>query len=204
MAHKVTPESFLDDVKNHQMQVLLDNGVYRHLRFKEPGNNEMYYDLITAPELLLYRGDMGCFEFERLTDMFDFFRTKELKINLSHWSEKLQAGQAKEFSIELFRYQVNNAVNDFINSGEIADDSAEFKDEIEDLLCLDYESDDLAHDAIRSFEFGTENIHGENVTCEDIFGQDTWEWNFEDFTPRFVWACYAIAWGVQQYDLSKG
>lgn len=49
---------------------------------------------------LCYTGDMGTYVFQRLTDMFEFFRTDreykkrnggKLAVNLSYWGEKLQA-----------------------------------------------------------------------------------------------------------------
>lgn len=33
--------------------------------------------------------------------------------------------------------------------------------------------------------------------------QDFWENSFEDYTMRFYWACYAIAWAVRRYDAAK-
>ena len=33
MSRQPTEETFLKDVEKHRMTVLLDNGVYRHLRF---------------------------------------------------------------------------------------------------------------------------------------------------------------------------
>jgi hypothetical protein len=29
---------------------------------------------------------------------------------------------------------------------------------------------------------------------------DFWEHTLEDYTPRFVWCCYAIPWAIEQYD----
>ncbi len=31
--------------------------------------------------------------------------------------------------------------------------------------------------------------------------QDFYENNFMEYTPRFVWACYAIQWGIRKYDV---
>ena len=32
---------------------------------------------------------------------------------------------------------------------------------------------------------------------------DCWEWRFTEYTHRFVWCCYAIAWAIKQYDAAK-
>ena len=92
-----TEESFLNDVSKHEMKVLLDNGIYRHLRFKQQGSSNMWFDVVTWPGFLAYTGDMGAFVFARLEDMFEFFRGRpvddkdKLYINLGYWGEKLEA-----------------------------------------------------------------------------------------------------------------
>ncbi len=35
-------EVFMKDVANHEIHVLLDNGVYRHLRFKQPNSSNAW------------------------------------------------------------------------------------------------------------------------------------------------------------------
>ena len=70
-----TEQIFLRDISMHQMSVLRDDGVNRHIRFKTPGTNSMYFDIITWPGFLCYTGDMGTYVFRRLEDMFQFFRT---------------------------------------------------------------------------------------------------------------------------------
>jgi len=124
MTYELTEASFLKDVATHEMQLLRDDGVYRHLRFKRPGTVCMYFDLITWPGFLCYTGDMGTFVFTRLRDMFEFFRTdreyaqrrgdRQLFVNHGYWSEKLVAvdsqrrnGSAMEFSEALLRAYVN-------------------------------------------------------------------------------------------------
>lgn len=71
----ITEETFLADVAAHQIHVLRDDGVHRHIRFKRPGTYCMQFDLITWPGYLCYTGDMGTYVFNRLEDMFEFFRT---------------------------------------------------------------------------------------------------------------------------------
>lgn len=68
-------QRFLNDVANHEMIIIRDDGVNRHVRFKRPNSSCMYFDLITWPGHLCYTGDMGSYVFRRLEDMFEFFRT---------------------------------------------------------------------------------------------------------------------------------
>lgn len=55
--------------------MLHEDGIYRHIRFRQPGTMCMHFDLITWPGYLCYTGDMGTYVFTRLADMFEFFRT---------------------------------------------------------------------------------------------------------------------------------
>jgi len=32
---------------------------------------------------------------------------------------------------------------------------------------------------------------------------DFYEVDSEDYSHRFVWCCYALAWGIEQYDAAK-
>lgn len=94
MIRDCTEAVFLADVAHHQLTVLRDDGLYRHLRFSKPGSNDMRFDVVTWPGFLAYSGDMGCFVFERLDDMLAFFRRPYtgpgLTINERYWAEKCQ------------------------------------------------------------------------------------------------------------------
>ncbi len=81
---------FKKDVSEHQMNVIKNEGVYRHLTFQKPGTSVYYFEIITTPGLLTINGDMGTYVFSRLHDMFEFFGDKQ-GINPSYWGEKLLA-----------------------------------------------------------------------------------------------------------------
>ena len=87
-----TAEQFLRDVDHHNMSVMHESGVYRHLRFRQPDTGNMWFDLVTWPGFLTISGDMGTWTFARLPDMFEFFRDSKLRINCDYWAEKLQHG----------------------------------------------------------------------------------------------------------------
>ena len=57
---------FLPDVAEHKLTVLHDEGLYRHLRFQKPGTGFYWFDLITWPGNLAFKGDMGGFMFARI------------------------------------------------------------------------------------------------------------------------------------------
>ena len=214
-----TQESFLKDVSNHSMSVFLDNGVYRHLSFSNNGSFNQQFDIVTWPGFLAYSGDMGCFVFSRVNDMFCFFRNdkdkKELQINPSYWSEKLQSVDRdtsgyKEYSPDTFRSSVQEHVEEWIeefkgeygySEEEIKEQRSVFADALlesikEEVLNYADDGEYKAHEVLRDFTFFF------NKTIFQF--HDTWEWELKDYTYRFIWCCYAIVWGIEKYDSFKG
>jgi hypothetical protein len=193
---KPTEESFLKDTSQHQMHVLRDDGVYRHLRFRQADSSNMFFDIITYPNYLVYSGDMGCYVFSRLYDMFEFFRVRprdepgRLHINLSYWAEKLEATDKPdghhEYSADVFRQHVTEKLDDIEADQDLRDEVQEY--------VLDYAEDGevRARDALDQFEHNGRRLF-----------TDTWEWRLTEYTFRFTWCCYALAWGIQQYDATK-
>lgn len=191
-----TEERFLKDVTNHQMTVLRDDGVYRHLQFRKPGTICYGFDLITFPGKLIITGDCGTYAFQRLHDMFEFFGDGKsegnLSINTGYWGEKLisicRNGGYKVFSEERFR----EAVNEFLNEHweyESDDEREVVAEEVQDQV-LDY-IDGNGDEAIRqAFEFKSK--HGHEFT-------DFFEYSFDAPSWHYVWNLYAIAWGIRSY-----
>ena len=182
---------FKRSVAKHVIDVKLDNGPYRHIRFKSPGTISCYFDLVCWPGYLCFTGDMGTFVFARLTDMFEFFRQKEsATIDYRYWAEKCEAADRasglKEFSEDLFR----EAVRSDLDGMEAC---KELREEVEDsVLSMAGEGE---HEAIRAaMEFTWEN--------KRVF-QDFYEHSVRDYTYRFYWACMAIVWGIARYDEAK-
>lgn len=106
-------EQFAKDVASHQMTVLRDDGLYRHVRFMHtapnPKTGELekssfyWFDLVTWPGVLVINGDMDSFTFSRVEDMFTFFRGT--RINPQYWAEKVRAGRSDvtRYDEEYFR-----------------------------------------------------------------------------------------------------
>lgn len=89
MPNRTAKESFAEDITKHELTFCLDLPPYRSIYFKRPGSSAYRFNLVTWPGFLCYSGDMGCFTFHRLEDMFEFFRGD--RVNLSYWGEKLEA-----------------------------------------------------------------------------------------------------------------
>lgn len=205
-----TEERFLKDVAEHEMIVVRDNGVSRHVRFQKPGTYCMHFDLITWPGYLCYTGDMGTYVFRRLEDMFEFFRTdrqhmhlrdgKTLAINLSYWGEKLESvdrhGGYREWNKAKFEARIREDFAEWLDGCDLEPEQKKEAAErlVDEVLgSLDDGGKENAYRAAMDFE-----IDGHGFPF-----QDWWEVDSDDYTFRFIWCCYALAWGIQKYDESK-
>lgn len=200
-----TPEAFARDVADHVLTIEHDDGLHRRLICKKPGTNAYRFDVITWPGSLCYTGDMGTYVFERLPDMFEFFRSEDGGINLGYWAEKVQAVDKTDglvqFSPDVFRQIVRDYFLAFIRdrrSDCTREERRELWDEIQDrVLCAD-EGDH----GVRMFDAANEFEHTLHPGLKFVF-RDFWDHNFNEYTFRFLWACHAIVWAIQQYDAAE-
>lgn len=200
-------EYFLPDIAAHKMSVIMDEGVYRHIRFKKPETISMYFDIITWPGHMCFTGDMGTYVFSRLPDMIDFFRRdkgrERFRIDFRYWAEKVQAddkhGRIKEWSAEKFKAAVkayfDDRVEDYLSDTDSdlsADDlKAELWDDIYDrVISPADESEHHAWTALHEFE-------------HDGFQFVDWESDCKVWSHRFLWCCHAIEWAVETYETRK-
>lgn len=215
-------ERFKKDAANHQMQVLRDDGVHRHLRFRNPESSAYWFDLITWPGTLCIDGDMGAYIFRRTEDMFAFFRTDQdyynrtgrpdqLAINPGYWQEKLRAPDprdAMEYSADRFRQRVKQAFDNWVESSQPEEEYSteaerdEFNDAKDALWsALNDEVLSAADDGeIRSYDAARD------FQCSEAPGfnmEDCWEWDCRGYKFHFLWNCYAIQFGIKAYDAAK-
>lgn len=197
MRYFLSEESFLKDVATHEMVVIRNDGVNRHIRFTRPNTSCYHFDLITWPGVLCYTGDMGTFVFMRMKDMFEFFRTEreykkkhhdsKLAINVGYWAEKVIAQDrdgVEKFSADMFRERIQ----EWLNSAEASDDVREAVDD--EVLSEADNGEYAAYHAAYHFEH-------DGFEFTDFF-----EVNCKEYTHRFLWCCYALAWGIEKFDQS--
>lgn len=177
------------------MEVLQDDGLYRHLKFTDGGSSVYRFDLHTWLGSLCISGDMGCLVFSRTPDMFSFFRNNKLSINLYYWEEKIQSDPkyrgVKEFSRDRFELVVREYYEDYWtgcsdSEGKKHDLWEEIKEGV-----LSAENEQEAHNNASCFKSG------------DFEFTDFWEHDLTEYTFHYHWLCYAIVWGIQQYDRLK-
>jgi hypothetical protein len=203
-----TQESFERDVAEHKMTIVRDDGVDRHVKFRAADGDSCYwFEILTWPGALLIRGDCGTYVFSRLTDMFSFFRTdrgndpKKLYINTSYWAEKLLAvcsdgygrSAVERFSESSFKQHVKERVDGYLEERETtAGQRAELWREINDEIFAYVEDgrEETAFNKLMDFS---------SPDFPRLF-EDAWEWNCKEYTSRFIWNLYAIAWAIKQYD----
>lgn len=150
---------FARETAGHEMKVLHDDGLYRHLRFRNPKGSAYGFDLITWPGVLHIRGDMAnSYTFSRMTDMFQFFRLvpgTDRGINPQYWSQKLDCGPrgVRKYEQDLFEAQVKEYVVDAIKGGWVPRGIGKaVYEEILNSGCLDSEHE--ARRLLDNFEYG--------------------------------------------------
>lgn len=194
--YKPTIKEFLNDIKDHQLTIKLDQGVYRHLVCaNKNGSWNQRFEIITAPHTLLIRGDMGAVAFSRVEDMFTFFSGDPDRINPSYWGEKIEGLQydgtrlAYRFDWEHFRDTLVDSLDGY---GISEDEKAKIVER------MDYEiewSDDESHVRRQVEDF---------VEVDGGFKfQDTWEIDAVKPLYRYIWLCRAICWAIREYRKTK-
>lgn len=200
-------QQFQRDTAEHLMEVLHDDGIYRHLRFSRAHSGAYHFALTTWPGYLCISGDMGCFTFSRISDMFEFFRdnNSSMGINPSYWAQKLESGASTadrrlymEWDGDAFVRAVVEEYKAWLESGALPepDTTEAVKDEIRNEILEKAEFEEVACMAVSEFY------------CSDASGL------FQDFlidmgnschrySFHYLWCCWAIVHGIAEYDKLK-
>lgn len=187
-----TKEQFLKDVEKHEMTILRNDGLYRHLRFKNPQRSAMWFDIVTWPGVLAIRGDMGDAMLSRIEDMFEFFGGDIDRINPGYWKEKVIAQSVygkgvEKFDVDAFREAVKRDVAEQLELDSYVESQIE-EETLEELKSLFNAEDEYeCVDAMRSFRSQTIS-----------FGDFDWD-SATTFTYHYIWRCYAITWGIGKF-----
>lgn len=207
---EIAAERFPMDVEKHEMQILL-NMPARHtvqLSFSDGGSFLHAFQINTGPGWLMYRGDMGCFVFERTDDMVSWFLGSS-RPNPSYWSQKVSALDAsshepglREFSFHVLRKSLYALVVDYDlpPQGEEAFVAALEADVLDGVT-------DYNEAVIRLTEFSllwtSEPDADGEIEQRNLEIDDPWEIDMRDWDYRFIWACHAIHWGLTKYRAWK-
>lgn len=179
-------ERFARDTAGHQMTVLHEDGLYRHLRFRNPRSSEFWFELITWPGCLTIRGDYGdAYTFARIPDMFEFFRSRSGRINPHYWAQKLDGHRqsAKTYSEDAFRQIVCEL---FVSAAQCEGVPAGTGKAVRaEILDQDLFDEGEARELLDTFEFGA--TFKASCTCgkSEVFSTDTQadRWRIEHIEP---------------------
>ncbi|MGB3385392.1 MAG: hypothetical protein WBA64_12055 [Marinomonas sp.] len=194
--HSKSLARFKEDTANHELTVIEDTHSVRHMRFGEKGSPFYAIYITIFPGSLVVTGDMGSYTFSRTTDMFNFFRQKD--INPEYWGEKLEAEPrgseyGKKWSKAAFQNAVSAYLKNNLDDPEDLDEEAhraqvalvrKIKREVADV-----EFKEEADEWVRDF------AHGEFLF--DVF----YEYDCTEFTDRYLWILHAIVEVIRQYDI---
>ncbi|MDV2474204.1 hypothetical protein F8M49_29925 [Rhodococcus zopfii] len=183
---------FAASTRNHEMTVLHDDGVYRHIRCAEPGTGIWSWTLTTWPGHLCIDGDLESYTFARIDDMFEFFALRGGGINPSYWAEKItnrDAGRGtRKFSSEKAKAAV---VADFLEQRHYH--TRDTADVFRDLRY--YVLDQIEH-------FDESEFYAVLNDWRYLGGwqfEDLGDWDVRDWDCHYLYACHAIAWGIAEY-----
>lgn len=189
---------FEAETKQHEMTVLLDQGLYRHLKFQGPRNELYWFEIVTAPGQLTFSGDGDSFVFRATEDMFELFRqsTASGGINAGYWAQKVRTGNAKSYSRKRFEAQVEK---------QIAAAEARFpglrddvEEEVYDSALYDVSYESSAFMAVLGYEYQAPESTGDPFRFRYVY-----EWDLQDLDWWFLFACHAVVDGIRRYDAWK-
>ncbi len=199
---KIT-DRFLEIVKDHEMIVKNDDGLNRHLIFKNPKTSSYWFELITWRNCLCINGDIGTYTFSRIKDMFAFFRNDNMSINTGYWAEKLKSisvfGGLKVVSQNRFDSFIEQEVKDYIENEEIDEKYyKEILEQVKDEFQPDTSSIDVLYQEASNFSCFLDY----NEELEEFkFSEDFYEsFSVEDYSPQFINCLSAIVYGIKLYD----
>ncbi|WP_235872813.1 hypothetical protein [Pseudoxanthomonas winnipegensis] len=201
----------------HEMEVILDQGMHRHLRFARPGTGIYHFHIVTWPGYLAISGDMGASIFSRLPDMFEFFRTPDhlhagahgLYINRGYWCEKLVAndGAPRRFDERLIEGFLRNDFDAYMEFQDLEEipRGQELAAALWEQIKQDVRGEDVG-DVIESAEdFVPDEDEAHGQAFSDFRFTDMWDSasRLEDYTFDITWRLYAVSHAVRTYDAWK-
>lgn len=163
---------FARETAEHVMTVLHNDGLYRHLRFTPQQHGFYWFDLITVPYALIFRGDGESYVFaiDATEDMFMLFRKSsyEGSINPGYWSEKLRSSPdaATAYSQKLFEEEVARDLAAV--EGNYPGITEAWAEHVESEFSIEYEEE--ARRALDEFRFAEQY----RASCSKC------DWQFED------------------------
>ena len=173
---------FETEAGDSDMKVLLDDGLHRHLRFVTK-TGFYWFEIVTVPGALIFRGDGESFVFTCGKDLFVLFRhgiwaDGSIHINPGYWDEKLSGDRdsAQRYSMEKFEQLTGEQLADA--EAEFPGVTAAWAEHIGEGSEYNTEYQSEAQRALYDFEFGETYTAtcscGERETAQESLDARSW------------------------------
>lgn len=178
---------FDQETLEHQLVVLKDDGLHRHLRCQKPGTRMWSWDVVTWPGHLSITGDLGAFVFAREPDMLlQFFHGASRQIDVRYWMEKCVSWDRSTPSggvVSKDRIQQHR-------DAEVESDPDQSIDRQQAWAAAMQLAEDLD---------GTTQIDRMVDFLMQEISSDAWDWTITKPDTRALTACLIIAWTHDRY-----
>lgn len=191
-------KDFLKRSEKLQMTIVKDDGVFRHLSFRDPEHNHGWFTVTTFPGHLVVVGDYGSYVFARVEDMFEFFRGGA-DTDPGYCASKALAEDVEEdrrcwvYDWDKLREEVSTDFYDYITYDNRPEDETQKEDwemELYDFLDqCEYEEGYLSTDSTELDDSG--------------FVYERTNYNPYSMSYSYLWTHAAVSWAVEQYDKEK-
>lgn len=192
---------FREETAGHELQVLHNDGLYRHLRMATPGTGVFSWEVVTWPGRAAFCGDIGIDGiFTRDTDMLEFFtRRRDSRyadgapwIDFRYWAEKL--GQGPTVRVYSKAKFIAN-VRDYLFNNE---------DGRRTLWGTEQERKGVMEDA-ELVDDHRDTAHAWLSDTEPFSDTGDWsDWEVSDFDHHFILTCYALDALVKAWNTHTG
>lgn len=199
-------QSFERETADHELTILRDDGVYRHLRCKAPGMSIYWFDVVTWPGHLYIGGDIDSYCFARIHDMFDFFgdgSKYSWGINPDYWAQKLTMTEQLREGGEVYSPEAFWAA--ILEWTRVRLEEYGWDEEIYPSLLVGA----LEREMRVEHWYAEPQLPSDEDEARELVDKYFWlfneqEWNFRDFDTHYLRACWAIVWAIKQYGLAVG
>ncbi len=186
-------ERFEKDTAKHELTVEHDDGLYKHLRFAEPGTSVYGFSIATWPGYIAIAGDVPTYVFTREPDMLTFFERCHGTPDPVYLSGKL-SGEFKttRYSPEAFKRRVQEWLEEEMR--DLGDDARDFLHDAVQRELLS-RAPGFSEEALPLLEgFSAESPFME---CKTI--RDAYEWDLHEWDGNFLWCLWAIVHVIDLY-----
>lgn len=203
-------QAYKRNTDEHVLEILHEDGLYRHVRLRKPGTGFYHVDLITWPGHLTVTGDGPTYTFARETDMFGFFRggarSYDSGINADYWAEKLQGGD-NSGARDLARSYSESKLRGYV--GEMAKEYGKQYPGLAKALNEDIFDEELgdkgyALELLSRFAFYADEKDRYDHTKYPDFQFDMCDLpSFTEYDYWYLYCCHAVVDIIRRYDARK-